>query len=163
MDKTSEETCIKQRRTHISKSVESFQNLMSSSDANLTDLNRLIFDQNDTKKLIDKHQQTNSSNNYSLTIENICWFVLSIVSIYVSDIFRVLMYDSRINRWDFFYWCSYHFWYRELGSILTFLKLLMDKLIWKISGTKNGVCGTHRKKAMNAFLNFNSLKQMNFF
>ena len=107
MDKTSEDTCIKQRRTHISKSVESFQNLMSSSDANLTDLNRLIFDQNDTKKLIDKHQQTNSSNNYSLTIENICWFVLSIVSIYVSDIFRVLMYDSRINRWDFFYWCSY--------------------------------------------------------
>ncbi len=98
MDKTSEDTGIKQRRTHISKSVESFQNLMSSSDANLTDLNRLIFDQNDTKKLIDKHQQTNSSNNYSLTIENICWFVLSIVSIYVSDIFRVLMYDSRINR-----------------------------------------------------------------
>jgi thymidylate synthase len=99
MDKTNEFTFIKQRKTHISKSVESFQNLMSSSNASdLTDLNRLIFDQNDTKKLIDKHQQTNSSNNYSLTIENICWFVLSIVSIYLSDILRVLMYDSRINR-----------------------------------------------------------------
>ena len=89
---------LKQRKSQISKSVESFQNLMNSNDVNLTDLNDLMFDKNEAKKLIDKQQQTTSTNNYSLTIENICWFVLSIVSIYLSDIFRVLMYDSRINR-----------------------------------------------------------------
>ena len=92
---------LKQRKSQVSKSVESLESLMSDDkiDANSTDLHQLIFDQDDNKKgqqLIDKHQQT--ASNSSLTFENACWFVLSIVCIYISDIFNVLMFDQRINR-----------------------------------------------------------------
>jgi hypothetical protein len=100
MENTSDDNVLKQRKPQLSKSVESLQSLMSPNNPNLTDLNGLIFDKNEAKKLIDKHQQTNSASNHSLTIENICWFVLSIISIYVSDIFRVIIYDPRINRWN---------------------------------------------------------------
>ena len=103
MENTSDDNVLKQRKPQLSKSVESLQSLMSPNNANLTDLSGLIFDKNEAKQLIDKHQQTNSTSNHSLTIENICWFVLSIVSIYMSDIFRVIVYDPRINRWNFYF------------------------------------------------------------
>ena len=92
-----DEVFLKQRKTQISKS---FESLISdkNEEANL-DLQQFILDHDDNKnrqKLIDKDQQT--TLNSSLTLENACWFVLSLISVYVSDIFNVLMFDQRINR-----------------------------------------------------------------
>ena len=81
-----------------------FKNILDhsfqTSETNYYDMNQLIFDQelNKGKKVMtDKEQQT---SNASSTLENVCWFVASLLAIYLSDIFNVLLYDQRIYRYS---------------------------------------------------------------
>ncbi|CAF0706633.1 unnamed protein product [Brachionus calyciflorus] len=48
------------------------------------------------KLILDKQLQTSSSSG--LSIENICWFVASLVCLYISDIFKVIVSDDRVLR-----------------------------------------------------------------
>ena len=41
---------------------------------------------------------TSASSSSSLSFENICWFIASILTIYITDIFKVILFDERVNR-----------------------------------------------------------------
>lgn len=107
MDDT--EFFIKQRRTFISvepaNAFDSNTRLASASmsaipvNYNQTEHSLYTNDKEDRKMLSDKQQQTSESDASSpLSAENICWFIASVISIYFSDIFRVLLFDHRIYR-----------------------------------------------------------------
>lgn len=54
-------------------------------------LNELLLTQTD-----DKQQQT--ATNATFTLENICWFIASILCVYFTDIINVILYDNNIYR-----------------------------------------------------------------
>ena len=51
---------------------------------------------NDKKEFDHKQQQT--ATQTGLSLENAAWFTASILSIYFSDIFNVIIYDERVYR-----------------------------------------------------------------
>lgn len=46
----------------------------------------------------EKEIQTMSNKNANSSVENFCWLLAAIISIYFSDIFNVLLNDSRVYR-----------------------------------------------------------------
>lgn len=74
-----------------------FRNVYNSSE--LTE--QVISNENvlneEEKKLSDKQQQTVNTSS-SLSVENICWLIASIICAYYSDIINVILHDHRIYR-----------------------------------------------------------------
>ena len=88
-----EQIFVKQRKPH-SKSFENLATTTANDVLHSSESGRLLFEHE--RKFVDKQQQT--APNSTLTAENIAWFLVSLISIYVSDIFNVLVNDHRINR-----------------------------------------------------------------
>lgn len=94
------------RRTLTLKDELDEDELSTSTIHNNNDLSELLLGDggrmNLTRSKREKEIQTTESSA-SLSIENVCWFVASILCIYFSDIINILIHDQKIYRYIRFF------------------------------------------------------------